>query len=119
MFESMLQGSLQTEFTKLLAITGKVQAVIKLETTQLTSAIQKLTLNYKHLSQIKRYQIYALVIAGHDQTQIAKLLDRNKSTISQELSRNRGLKGYRPKQACATAAKPSDNESISFDTDQS
>ena len=46
--------------------------------------------------------------AGHDQTQIAKLLDRHKSTISRELSRNRGLKGYRPKQACATAAKRSE-----------
>jgi len=46
--------------------------------------------------------------AGHDQTQIAKLLDRHKSTISRELSRNLGLKGYRPKQACATAAKRSE-----------
>jgi hypothetical protein len=46
--------------------------------------------------------------AGHDQTQIAKLLDRHKSTISRELSRNRGLKGYRPKQACATATKRSE-----------
>jgi len=65
-------------------------------------------MNYKHLSQVERYQIYALMKAGHDQTQIAKLLDRHKSTISRELSRNRGLKGYRPKQACATAAKRSE-----------
>ena len=68
----------------------------------------KLPMNYKHLSQVERYQIYALMKAGHDQTQIAKLLDRHKSTISRELSRNRGLKGYRPKQACATAAKRSE-----------
>ena len=46
--------------------------------------------------------------AGHDQTQIAKLLDRHKSTISRELSRSRGLEGYRPKQACAPAAKRSE-----------
>ena len=65
-------------------------------------------MNYKHLSQVERYQIYALMKAGHDQTQIAKLLDRHKSTISRELSRNRGLKGYRPKQACATATKRSE-----------
>ena len=65
-------------------------------------------MNYKHLSQVERYQIYALMKAGHDQTQIAKLLDRHKSTISRELSRNRGLKGYRPKQTCATAAKRSE-----------
>ncbi len=46
--------------------------------------------------------------AGHDQTQIAKLLDRHKSTISRKLSRNRGPKGYRPKQACATTTKRSE-----------
>ena len=68
----------------------------------------KLPMNYKHLSQVERYQIYALMKAGHDQTQIAKLLDRHKSTISREISRNRGLKGYRPKQACAIATKRSE-----------
>ena len=68
----------------------------------------KLPMNYKHLSQVERYQIYALMKAGHDQTQIAKLLDRHKSTISRELFRNRGLKGYRPKQACATTTKRSE-----------
>ena len=65
-------------------------------------------MNYKHLSQVERYQMYALMKAGHDQTQIAKLLDRHKSTISREISRNRGLKGYRPKQACAIATKRSE-----------
>ena len=65
-------------------------------------------MNYKHLSQVERYQIYALMKAGHDQTQIAKLLDRHKSTISREISRNRGLKGYRAKKVCATAAKRSE-----------
>jgi IS30 family transposase len=68
----------------------------------------KLPMNYKHLSQVERYQIYALMKAGHDQTQIARLLDRHKSTISREISRNRGLKGYRPKQACAIATKRSE-----------
>ena len=68
----------------------------------------KLPMNYKHLSQVERYQIYALMKAGHDQTQIAKLLDRHKSTISRELSRNCGLKGYRPKQACELTAKRSE-----------
>jgi IS30 family transposase len=68
----------------------------------------KLPMNYKHLSQVERYQIYALMKAGHDQTQIAKLLDRNKSTISRELFRNRGLKGYRPKQACELTVKQSE-----------
>jgi IS30 family transposase len=64
-----------------------------------------LPMNYKHLSQVVRYQTYPLMNAGHGQTQIAKLLDRHKSTISRELSRNRGLKGYRPKQACELTAQ--------------
>ena len=47
-----------------------------------------------------RDRIYALMNAVHNQTQIAKLLDRHKSTIGRELFLNRGLKRYRPKQAC-------------------
>ena len=42
----------------------------------------KLPMNYKHLNKVERFQIYALMKAGHDQTQIAILLDRNKSTIT-------------------------------------
>jgi IS30 family transposase len=38
--------------------------------------------------------------AGHNITQIADLLGRSKSTISRELRRNAGSRGYRPKQAC-------------------
>ena len=64
----------------------------------------KLLMTYKHLSQAERYQIHALMKTGHDQSQIAKLLDRHKSTISRELSRNTGSRGYRPKQACEMSA---------------
>ena len=64
----------------------------------------KLLMTYKHLSQAERYQIHALMKAGHDQSQIAKLLDRHKSTISRELSRNTGSCGYCPKQACEMSA---------------
>jgi IS30 family transposase len=69
----------------------------------------KLLMTYKHLSQAERYQIHALMKAGHDQSQIAKVLDRNKSTISRELSRNTGSRGYRPKQACEMSAVRSHN----------
>ena len=31
----------------------------------------ELLIKYKHLSQAERYQIYALMKAGHDQTQLA------------------------------------------------
>ncbi|ALQ52164.1 hypothetical protein ATY38_13660 [Nitrosomonas ureae] len=37
--------------------------------------------------------------AGHSQSEIATVIDRSVSTISRELSRNRGARGYRPKQA--------------------
>jgi IS30 family transposase len=56
-------------------------------------------MTYTHLTQDERYQIAILVKAGHDQSAIAKLMNRDKSTISRELRRNRGLRGYRPKQA--------------------
>lgn len=54
---------------------------------------------YTQLTSPERYQIYALKQAGHSKTEIAGLLKRNKSTIGRELKRNRGLRGYRPKQA--------------------
>jgi transposase, IS30 family len=56
-------------------------------------------MTYTHLTQDERYQIAILVKANHDQSSIADLLNRHKSTISRELRRNRGLRGYRPKQA--------------------
>lgn len=56
-------------------------------------------MNYKQLAREQRYQIYGLMKAGHNQTQIAANLGCHKSTISRELRRNRGLKGYRPYQA--------------------
>ena len=54
---------------------------------------------YTQLTQAQRYQIYALMKMGHPQTQIATCIGVDKSTISRELSRNRGQRGYRPKQA--------------------
>jgi IS30 family transposase len=54
---------------------------------------------YTQLTQEQRYQIYALLKAGNKQTQIAHIIKVHKSTISRELRRNRGLRGYRPKQA--------------------
>jgi hypothetical protein len=47
----------------------------------------------------KGLQIYALKKAGHTQSEIATVIDRSVSTISRELARNRGARGYRPKQA--------------------
>ncbi|MBN4054101.1 helix-turn-helix domain-containing protein [Nitrospira defluvii] len=43
--------------------------------------------------------MYILKKTGHQQKEIAHMLQRDKSTISRELRRNRGHRGYRPKQA--------------------
>ena len=59
---------------------------------------------YAHLAQEERYQIYALMKAGHPQAEIAALVGRHPSTVSRELARNRGSRGYRPAQAHARAA---------------
>lgn len=60
-------------------------------------------MSYTQLTQEERYQIYILKKAGNNQTEIARLLGRDKSTISRELRRNLGLKGYRPGQAHSLA----------------
>jgi IS30 family transposase len=54
---------------------------------------------YKQLTSGQRYQIYGLKQAGLDQTQIAKKISVDKSTISREFRRNKGQRGWRPKQA--------------------
>ena len=54
---------------------------------------------YTQLTQEQRYQIEALLRTGHNQTMIAEVLSVHQSTISRELKRNHGLRGYRPKQA--------------------
>ena len=60
---------------------------------------------YKRLTYEERCYIYPLKKIGFSQLLIAKTLGRNKSTISRELSRNQGLRGYRPKQAEQSARK--------------
>ena len=58
-------------------------------------------MKYTHLTQDERYRIAILAKAGHDKSEIARLMERHKSTISREMTRNRGARGYRPKQAHA------------------
>jgi len=55
--------------------------------------------NFKQLNQAQRYQIEILNKAGKNQKEIAQLLGVSPATISRELKRNKGKKGYRPKQA--------------------
>ncbi|MDO9545805.1 MAG: helix-turn-helix domain-containing protein [Pelolinea sp.] len=54
---------------------------------------------FAQLNHIQRYQIFALLKIGHHQTEIAETIGVHKTTISREIGRNRGRRGYRPKQA--------------------
>lgn len=56
-------------------------------------------MNYKQLSYEQRIEIYAYLKAGCNQTAIAQFIGVSKSSVSREIKRNTGLKGYRPKQA--------------------
>jgi len=58
-----------------------------------------MTRQYQQLTYAQRCQIYALKKRGDSQRKIAAALEVNQSTISRELSRNSGKRGYRHKQA--------------------
>jgi len=58
-------------------------------------------MTYHHLSAEERYQISALLKEGLTQSQIALNLGRHKATISREIARNTGLRGYRPRQVAS------------------
>jgi IS30 family transposase len=60
-------------------------------------------MTYRQLTQDQRYQIYACLKANWSQLAIASEIGVHPSTISRELARNRGQRGYRPKQAQQTA----------------
>lgn len=64
---------------------------------------------YKHLSREERYQIYSLVKAKQTISEIARFLSRSRSTISRELRRGQGLRGYRAEQACCKASERAQN----------
>jgi IS30 family transposase len=54
---------------------------------------------YRQLTEEDRIEIYAMKQAGKEQKMIAAELGVHPSTVSRELARNTGLRGYRPKQA--------------------
>ena len=56
-------------------------------------------MSYKHLTEEERYQIDDLRREGFNQEEIAKKIGRSPSTLSRELRRNKGEKGWRPRQA--------------------
>lgn len=56
-------------------------------------------MTYQQLTLEERTMMYGFCKAGFSNNEIAKELGRHKSTIGRELKRNKGMKGYRPKQA--------------------
>ena len=62
-------------------------------------------MHYKHLTQEERFLIYKLRQDGWLPSLIAHLLGRNPATISRELKRNSGKRGYRYRQACKLARR--------------
>ena len=62
-------------------------------------------MSYKQLTEMERYQIRSFLKAGYTQKAIAQELGRNPATISRELGRNTGLRGYRPQQAQRLASQ--------------
>jgi len=60
-------------------------------------------MDYKHLTEDERYHIDELLHEGFSQAVIARKLKRSPSTLSREILRNRGERGWRPRQAQAKA----------------
>lgn len=65
--------------------------------------------SYTQLTEHERYQIKALLSAGHNKKEISSILGRHKSTITREVKRNTGKRGYRPKQAHRLAGERQKN----------
>jgi IS30 family transposase len=66
---------------------------------------------YHHVTRDIRSQIYALKATGSSLRNIAKVVNRHASTISREIKRNTGGRGYRYKQADAKAVERRSNAS--------
>lgn len=69
------------------------------QTLFLTAKLKEILMTYKQLTQKQRYQIYAFMKAGFTKKQIALEISVHPAIVSRELKRNRGGRGYRPKQA--------------------
>ena len=67
-------------------------------------------MSYKHLSLEERHYIEVERRMGASLNEIAKALGRSQSTISREINRNTGQRGYRHKQASNFAAERHQNK---------
>jgi IS30 family transposase len=65
---------------------------------------------YTRLTEDERYQIYEGVTEKRSHREIALLVNKHHSTVSREVDRNTGLRGYRPKQAQEKAYQRNQNK---------
>src|SRR5207344_2802851 len=71
---------------------GQMETILAWDST---SHGGKMPEGYLHLTCEQRCQIYALLQSGHSQAHIARQIGVDPSTISRELVRNSGARGYR------------------------
>jgi transposase, IS30 family len=62
-------------------------------------------MHYTHLAEEERYYLCHALKSGKSMRAVAKEIGRNVSTVSRELARNKGLRGYRYKQADAKSSE--------------
>lgn len=65
---------------------------------------------YTRLTEDERYQIYEGVTEKWSHREIASQINKHHSTVSREVKRNTGLRGYRPKQAQEKAQNREQNK---------
>jgi IS30 family transposase len=61
-------------------------------------------MSYTHLTEGERYQIDDLRREGFSQAAIAKQLNRSTATLSREIRRNQGERGWKPRQPKSSLA---------------
>ena len=81
---------------------GQMETILAWDST---SHGGKMPEGYLHLTCEQRCQIYALLQSGLSQAHIARKIGVDPSTISRELVRNTGARGYRFKQAHEKASQ--------------
>ena len=62
-------------------------------------------MSYKQLTLEQRYEIYGLLHTNLSKSEISQRVGVHKSTLYRELKRNRGLRGYRARQAAQKAER--------------
>jgi len=68
--------------------------------------------HYVHLTQNQRYQIYSLLKTTTSQSEIARIIDCDNSTVSCEIRRKKGKRGYCLLQANKHARSRKANNSL-------